>query len=383
MSKMKNFNTTRQPINQQEETTSTMKTKTIPNSHTLCSAVLLLAAIAGTSGAWAQLAQPSGIAEVTIPASRTEVFGMPFARGVVTSGKITGTSVANNNATFTVTLNAGEPSIPALNNTSTSADSDHRYVFEILDGPAIGFLLACTGNSGNSSVTVEGSTGSIDVPAGTNFAIRKDNTISSVFGAPSANHPFGSGASAIDASVKAWVQVFNVATGTLTSYYINTVGTPQWRSTAGPTDRTTVRLPLGRAVIIANRTTSDITFPVSGQYRIARSRFSVPAGKLTFLANPSPLASTFSDATIQATTPNRNTSSGGVGDVNTSDLWQIWNPATRTFASYFVGTTTNGIPAILRANGTEQNPAISAFKGVAVKPLGSGSNVVVTVAPKL
>ena len=364
-----------------------MKFKTIPDSHALRAAIVLLAALAGTSGVWAQLAQPTAIGRVTIPASRTEVFGMPFARGVITSGKISASSVTNNNATFTVTLNGGEPSIPALNNTSTSAGTDERYILEITDGPAIGFLLPCTSNSGNTSVTVEGSTGDIAVPEGTGFVIRKDNTLTSVFGAASATHPFGSGASAIDPTVKVWVQVYNVATGTLTSYYINTVGTPQWRSTAGPTDRSTVRLPLGRAVILANRTASDVTFAVSGESRLARSRFSVPAGKLTFLANPSPLDSTFSDATIQDTTPKRNTNyssaAAAIGDVNTSDLWQIWNPSTRTFASYFVGTTTNGFPAILRANGTEQNPSILAFKGVAVRPLGTTGNVVVTLAPKL
>lgn len=347
----------------------------------------LLAIFVGCPASWSQLAQPTAIGQVTIPASRTEIFGMPFARGVVTAGKIASvSSVSSNSTTFAVTINPGEPSIPSLSNTSTAVDE--RYVLEIMDGPAIGFLLTCNSNTGDTSVTVEGGTGSISVPANTAFVIRKDQTLSSIFGAPSATHPFGAGTSSIDPTVKVWVQMFNSATGTLTSYYVYSTGsTSQWRATSGPTDRTHVRIPQGRAVVLANRTASDVTFAVSGESRSTRSRFSVPAGKITFLANPSPLDSTFNDASIPETTPARNTSyttnSPAIGDVTTSDQWRIWTPSTRTFANYYVGTTTNGFPAVLRANGTEQNPVISAFKGVAVQPLGSTGNVVVTIAPKL
>jgi hypothetical protein len=346
----------------------------------------LLAIIVGCPASWSQLAQPTAIGQVTIPGSRTEIFGMPFARGVVTAGKIASASVSSNSTTFTVTINAGESSVPSLSNTSTTVDE--RYVLEIMDGPAIGFLLTCTGNTGDTSITVEGGTGSISVPENTAFVIRKDQTLSSIFGAPSASHPFGSGASSIDPTVKVWVQLYNSVSGTLSSYYVYSSGaTSQWRATSGPTDRTHVRIPQGRAVVLANRTSSDVIFVVSGESRSTRSRFSVPVGKLTFLANPSPLDSTFNDASIPETTPRRNTdytAGAAIGDVTTSDQWRIWNPANRTFATYYIGTTTNGFPAVLKAPlGNEINPIIPAFKGVAVQPLGTNGNAVVTMAPKL
>lgn len=332
----------------------------------------------------AGVAQPSGIANITVPAGvgRTEFFGMPFARPVETSGVINSASISGANATFSVTLDAGQPSLPALNNADQNVDA--WYVLEILDGPAIGFLLPTTGNTGNSSITVEGSTGSIDV-TGARFALRKEWTLSTLFGAASLTNRFGYGTSSSGPNVNGWVQVYNVASGTLISYYINESGSTtksyNWRSSTSTANRNHVPLRLGRGMVLINRKNSDLNVPVSGEYRVARTRLSVPAGKLFFIANPGPSDVTFDAATIPATSPTRAT---GNPSGTSGDTWQMWNPVTRTFTSYRVGGTanTNG-PSMYTLANARVNPTIPAFKAVGVRPVGSSGNVVVTIAPAL
>lgn len=337
----------------------------------------------------AQLAQPSAIAQFTLADKATEIFGMPFVRPVVTKGKITAATVAGNSlsTTFTVTLDAGETSIPALNSTSDSVDE--YYILEITDGPGLGFILPCTGNNGNTSVTVQGTTGTTAIPENTSFVIRKDNTLSSVFGAPSSNHPFGAGISSSDAKV--WVQVYNSGTATLTSYYVYQNGaTLQWRSTSGPTNRTFARVTVGKAVVLASREKGAVTFTLSGDYRTARTRLWVQKGKITFLANPAPVDSSFDEANIPDTTPTRfvgTANQKNVGDSTSSDEWKVWVSSTRTFANYYIGTDASNFPGIIRPGGlSNQNPTIKAFSGVGVKPIDKANDAgytIVTMAPKL
>ena len=354
------------------------------NRFKLFGAALALALVLAQS-TFAGLATPSGIAKVTVPGGvgRTEFFGMPFARPVEFSGTISAVSTSGGNATFTVALDAGQSGIPALNNASQNVDA--WYVLEILDGPAIGFLLPCTGNSGDTSITVEGDTGTISVPAGTKFAIRKEWTLSTLFGAASTTNKFGYGNSSSATTINGWVQVYNVATGTIISYYVNETGTTSkrynWRSSTSTTDRNHVPLRLGRGMILVNRKSSDLDIPVSGEYRVARTRLSVPAGKLSFVANPGPTDVTFEDSTIPATSPTRAT---GTPSNTSGDTWQVWNPVTRTFTSYRVGGTANANgPSMYSLANARVNPTIPAFKAIGVKPAGTTGNAVVTISPKI
>lgn len=255
---------------------------------------------------------------------------------------------------------------------------------EILDGPAIGFLLPTTANSGNTSITVEGDTGANDV-TGARFALRKEWTLSTLFGLAGTANRFGYGNSSAGAAVNGWVQVYNVSSGTLITYYINESGTTtksyNWRSSTSTTNRNHVPLRLGRGLVLINRKASDLTVSVSGEYRIARTRLSVPAGKLFFVANPGPSDVTFDASTIPATSPTR---ASGNPSGTSGDTWQMWNPATRTFTSYRVGGTanTNG-PSMYTLANARVNPTIPAFKAIGVRPVGSSGNVVVTIAPSL
>lgn len=334
----------------------------------------------------AGVAQASGIANVTVPAGvgRTEFFGMPFARPVETRGTINSASSSSGNATFSVTLEPGAI-CPSLSNTDQNVDA--WYVLEILDGPAIGFLLpatANTGNTGNISITVEGDTGGIDV-SGARFALRKEWTLTSLFGAASTSNRFGYGTSTGTATVNAWVQVYNPVTSTFTTYYVAETGTTtksyNWRNSTSGSNRNHAPLRLGRGIVLINRKASDLTVPVSGEYRVARTRLNVPAGKLTFVSNPGPKDVTFDAATIPTTSPTR--ASGNPSSL-TGDTWQSWNATTKSFASYRIGGTanTNG-PSAYSLGNARVNPTIPAFKAVGVRPVGTNGNVVVTIAPSL
>jgi hypothetical protein len=134
---------------------------------------------------------------------------------------------------------------------------------------------------------------------------------------------------------------------------------------------------MGRGIVLVNNSANDLTFTVSGEYRVARTRLSVPAGFTTFVANPGPTDVTFGDATIPATSPTRSAGTPGVGD-----QWQLWNATTRSFTTYKVGGTSNVNGPSMYLSSSRVDPTIPAFKAVAVKPVGSG-NVVVTIAPKL
>jgi len=330
---------------------------------------------------FAGLATPSGIAKVTVPGGlgRTEFFGMPFARPVERSGTISSVSTTGGNATFTVALDAGQSALPSLSNADQNVDA--WYLLEILDGPAIGFLLPCTSNTGDTSITVQGDTGTVSVPAGTKFVLRKEWTLATLFGAASNANAFGYGTSSTAATVKGKVQVFNSLLGSLATYYIRESGSItksyNWALSTSTTARNHVPVRMGRGIVLVNNTANDLVFPVSGEYRIARTRLSVPAGYTTFVANPGPTDVTFDTATIPATSPTRTT-----GVPGNADQWQMWNATTRSFTTYKVGGTTNASGPSMYQSSTRVNPTIPAFKAIAVKPYGSG-NVVVTVAPNL
>lgn len=345
----------------------------------------------------ADLAGPSAIVNYTIPAGvgspplRMDLFATPFVRPVEAKGSVTAVNTSAANAVFTVTLDAGE-TLPALSNTSTSADE--RYVFEILDGPAIGLILypnANTGTSGSGvTITVSGGLGGLDVPAGSRFNIRKDWTLSTLFGAPGPNNPFGFGVDPNAPGVNAWVQVYVTATGSVRSYYINfnsSTGVYSWQQSTSSTVRDHLRIPTGQGVVIVNRKASSFTFPVSGEYRIARTRLVVPKGLTTFVANPSPVTNNFYDSTIVDTTP---TIGNYPADANTSDTWRIWRADVRQFRELLVANDgTNGPTVHQTANSTKRDRAssfqlIAPFTCVGFKPVGpTNQTTVVTIAPKL
>jgi len=355
----------------------------------------LALALVLTQNTFAALATPSGIAKVTVPGGvgRTEFFGMPFARPVERSGTISSASSTSGNATFTVELGAGQSALPTVNTYSsdntiraTEENTDSWYYLEILDGPAIGFILPITGtDAGSRTVTVLGDTVSVPVPAGTKFNIRKEWTLTTLFGAASNLNAFGYGTSSTGATVKGRVQVYKSTTKSLATYYVREQGTGtktySWQLTTSTAVRNHVPLQMGRGIVLINNKATDLTFTASGEYRTARTRLCVPANLLTFISNPGPTDVTFDTSTIPATSPTR-----GTGVPSNADEYQTWSAATRSFTSYKVGGTSNVNGPSMYLSSTRVNPTIPAFKAIGVKPYATPltyPNVVVTIAPNL
>ena len=250
---------------------------------------------------------------------------------------------------------------------------------EILDGPALGLILNAVGGSA-STITVSGTLpGTIDIAANSKFAVRKDWTLASLFGPASSTNVFGSGTTPTSGGVNAQVQIYNVSTGTLVSYYINSSGgNYNWRSTGSTANRNHAPIGLGTGFSIVNRKAVAFLYTLSGDYRTARTRLLVPAGKKTLLGNPGVFDTTFTSSTITETSPTR-----GTGIPSSShDLYQIWNAPTRSFASYRIGGTslTNRPAASAYVGNTRTNPVISKFTALLASPVGTNP-AVVTIAP--
>ena len=343
-------------------------------------AIAALAALAGNNSSNAGVAAPNGIASIVIGPSRTEFVGVPFARPIEFTGVINAVSTTAGNDTYTVAVDGGV-TLPTFASGSNTIDA--WYILEILDGPSIGFLLPLTSNTGNTQVVVQGSAAGIGVPVGTRFGIRKDWTLSTLFGAASTSNRFGYGANSGSTTVNAWVQIYDSAAGASTTYYIAESGSPKvynWRSTASTVARNHARVSLGRGAVILNRKAADLTIPIAGEYRESRTRLSVPAGKITYVSNPGASAVTFSDATIPATSPTRATS---VPNGSTGDEWASWDSANRAWAVYRTGGTSHASGPSMYSSSTRVNPTIPAYRAVRVKPVGTNGSVVVTIAPSI
>jgi len=371
-----NFDTTESKSKTIKEETSTMKSKFSISRTLLATGLIPVLALTLSSDCRADLADPVGISQVTVPAGTTSVLGTPYARPVVASGTVASAATSGSNTVLTVTKDASSAALPAFTNNDENADA--WYVVEIQDGPAIGLIMEAVGGSGDTSITVKGVLpSSIGIANGSKFVVRKAWTLSSLFGAASSTNPFGSGLTSTSSGVNAQVQILNSATGALTTYYINaTGGSYNWRASTGTANKNNASLGFGKGFVVVNRKPTQFAFNVSGDFRAARTRLVVPAnGAKTLLANPSVFDTTFTASTIPATSPTR-----GTGVPSTADQYGVWNNATRAFTTYKIGGTANAAGPSAYSGGTRVNPAIGKFTSVLVTPAGS-PDAVVTIAP--
>jgi hypothetical protein len=308
--------------------------------------------------------------------------GTPYARKVEAFGTVTSTEsipAAGSNPATTVLTVVKDPSsaqLPSFTNVDTNVDA--WYIIEIVDGPAIGLILTAVGGVGNTSITVQGLIpSSINIETGSKFAVRKAWTLASLFGAASSSNPFGSGLTSTSSGVNAQVQLLDSTTGGLTTYFINFLaGAYNWKASTGSAIRNHVPLGLGKGFVIVNKKATQFAFDLSGDFRAARTRLVVPAdGKKTLLANPSVFDTTFTGATIPATSPTR-----GNGVPITADQYAVWNTSARAFATYKIGGATHASGPSAYTGNTRVNPAIPKFASVLVTPAGT-ADTVVTIAP--
>ena len=357
----------------------------------------MLAAFISTNS-FAGLASPVAVSTLTVPANTTSLIGVPYARPVEAFGTITSVDNTGSNAIFTVAVDTagGSPAIPAsvapsaagatpvvigsgLYNTDKNVDS--FYVCEILDGDAIGLILDVIAGT-STTITVKGTIptsagiSASSITSTTKWALRKAHTISSLLGTASATNPFGYGSGATVSTVLGQVQLLDTATGAVSTYYINKSGTAyNWRQGTGTANYNHAPIGLGKGFLVVNRSAAAITFPISGDYRTARSRFVATGGGKYLLANPGVTDATFTTSTIALESPNRGT---GIPRT-TDDEYGIWNTSTKAFAYYKIGGTST-TPSVYDGNNPVSSPTISKFTSVFVKPGGSAA-CILTIAP--
>jgi hypothetical protein len=376
MCKKSNFNTIESTNKTIKENTSYMKNKISISRAIVAAGLIPLLVLTLAANSRAGLADPVGISQVTVPASTTSVLGTPYARPVVAFGTVTSAATSGSNTVFTVVKDSSSASFPSFTNADENVDA--WYIVEIQDGPAIGLIMEAVGGSGDTSITVKGVLpSSISIASGSKFAVRKAWTLATLFGAASSSNPFGSGLTSTSSGVNAQVQLLDSTTGGLTTFFINVLGGAyNWKASSGSANKNHVSLGLGKGFVVVNRKAVQFAFNVSGDFRTARTRLVVPAnGKKTLLANPSVFDTTFTAATIPATSPTR-----GTGVPLTADQYAVWSTSARAFATYKIGgsSLTSG-PSAYSGN-SRVNPAIPKFTSILVTPAGT-ADTVVTIAP--
>ena len=350
-------------------------TKSIRSMFAFAGSILLIA----SSPSFAGIGDPAGIVQVSVPATNTVISATPYARPIEAFGTVSSVAASSGNTTLTVSVDPSSAALPLFTNTNQNVDE--WYVVEILDGPAIGLILNAVGGSGSTSITVQGSLpASINIESGSKFAVRKSWTLTSLFGAASLSNVFGSGNTPTSTGVQAQVQLYNISTGTLTTYYINSLsGNYNWRSSGSTDNLNHAPVGLGTGFSIVNRKANAFLFTLSGEYRTARTRLVVPAGKKILLGNPGVFDTTFTASTITETSPSRATNV----PTGSHDLYQVWNAPTRSFANYRIGGTarTNRPAASAYDGSTRTNPVISKFTALLATPANTNNANVVTIAP--
>lgn len=261
-------------------------------------ATILVGLAASTSSHAANLASPSGILQVTVPAGKRVLLGTPFVRPEFSRGSV----VSASGKTLTV---SGATYTP--DQFKVGAGNSTPYILEILDGPNIGFVSFITGNTANG-ITVQDTvpTGN---PDNTRYVIREDYTVETLLGPASA--PYGPTNGVISSATSGGnadqISFFN-PNGKLETFF-------RWRSTsvAGPTttyawylvtkvgsnwvsvkDR---RVPFGQGLVVERKsTTVDGKINLSGELRSTRLRREISGfPQWNLIANPNPFANPLSE----------------------------------------------------------------------------------------
>jgi len=233
---------------------------------------------------------------IAVKAGETKLVGVFLARpallkgelqGAVTNGASSFTAYSSGSAVFSGYIAADE---------STSAKelapaTDDLYVIEVTSGPNNGLVRQVSSFSGNV-VNVKGT-----LPAladKTQFILRKDNTLASVFGNGS-TVTLATGTSTANADV-----VTILTTTGLFKRFFYRAGSG-WRletdRLAGGADRANVRISVGTGILFKTYTNKNIY--LSGEYRGTRSLITVNETG-TIVANPYPVAVALGDSGLSS-----------------------------------------------------------------------------------
>jgi hypothetical protein len=268
--------------NHQESESATMKKFNLTRTPIL--STILLGLVTSANLQAGNLASPSGILQVTVPNGKRVLLATPFVRPEFSRGSV----VSSSGKTFTI---SGATYTPDQFKVGTNNVTP--YIFEILDGPNIGFVSFITGN-GSNTITVEDTipTGN---PDNSRYVIREDYTVSTLLGPASA--PYGNLAAGTTANNADQVSFFNSngkletffrwrnTNSTSFAWYLSVKVGTNWVSVA---DR---RVPYGQGLVVERKAGSPGIINLSGELRSTRLRREI-AGypRFNIVANPNPFA---------------------------------------------------------------------------------------------
>jgi len=213
---------------------------------------------------------------VEVTQGRTKLISVFLARPVIFKGELFAAVTAGQSTftaygtipTYTAASEAGAAELAPA--------SDNLYIVEFTSGPNTGLVKQVQSFSG-STITVKGTLP--DLTAATQFILRNDNTLNSVFGSEVTQ-----GTSTANADV-----VSILSSQGLTRYiYVTGFGWRRELARKGiDTDCGNARISLGTGIAFKSRSNKSIN--LSGEYRGSRSLMTVPEGG-AIVGNPYPVA---------------------------------------------------------------------------------------------
>ena len=215
---------------------------------------------------------------VEVTQGRTKLISVFLARPVILKGELSSavTSGANAFTAYGSNVFSSYSVASEVGTAELAPASDNLYIVEFTSGPNTGLVKQVLSFSG-STVTVKGTLPALT--ADTQFILRKDNTLASVFGSEVTQGTSTAGADVVSI----------LSSRGLTRYiYVGGFG---WRSELArkgtDVDCGNARISLGTGVAFKPRLTKTIN--LSGEYRGSRSLMTVPETG-AIVGNPYPVA---------------------------------------------------------------------------------------------
>lgn len=255
-----------------------------------------------------------GTTQLSLPVTvsvTNKLVGSFLARPALIYGQTSG-NVSSNSAIFTVfgtnNLTTILPSQPVseAGTAELAPASDNHYIVEFTSGPYVGLIKQITSFTSNT-VTVLGNLPLIG--DGTQFTIRKDHTLGSLFGDGTLNNPLASYIAAGPSITSADIVSVLSSSGTWNQYFYQTAqvgraGTGGWRLATNPdqtrspfaagTNRANVRVSLGTGFAFKTAAGTKNIF-LNGEYRGTRERVTLDSTKGVVIANPYPVSTTLGE----------------------------------------------------------------------------------------
>lgn len=271
----------------------------------------------------ASIGSPASIVEISFAGGgKRDFVSTPYVR----AGEAFGT-IASVGSTTTLTLtDEASATYTTGRFTPGTATQDNKYILEVLDGRYIGLVAYIKSNTANTFTIDEVSLPLDGLLVGSKFAIRKDWTIESLFGAASATSPLASGSSTASGDN---INVWNQKTQSYSTYYIRlSSGVYSWRDAVGYAANH-IRIPYGQGVQVLRRAAGNGALTLTGELRTARLRRDLLLNKTALVANLSPSPTTLGDLNV---TIDRATSASG-------SVVKVWNSSTQAWTSYYRRTS--------------------------------------------